>query len=153
MQPVIITGLKLLLLHISSVCEGAAVLQDINMHPSMSCREACAGSLQRLGIDTIDLYYQHRVDPKTPIEDTVKAMAVGGFCLPLRTSCGLPAFRRVDCSRWSTVLAHMNQGPERQQTFCRWPSVQCCAGFRRWGLSLEVQALVKECNICFRQRT
>jgi aryl-alcohol dehydrogenase-like predicted oxidoreductase len=36
---------------------------------------ACEGSLRRLGIDTIDLYYQHRVDPKVPIEDTVGAMA------------------------------------------------------------------------------
>jgi aryl-alcohol dehydrogenase-like predicted oxidoreductase len=38
-------------------------------------REACDASLRRLGIDTIDLYYQHRVDPETPIEDTVGAMA------------------------------------------------------------------------------
>jgi len=38
-------------------------------------RESCEGSLRRLGIDTIDLYYQHRVDPETPIEDTVGAMA------------------------------------------------------------------------------
>ena len=38
-------------------------------------RKAAEGSLRRLGIDTIDLYYQHRVDPKTPIEDTVGAMA------------------------------------------------------------------------------
>ena len=38
-------------------------------------RRACEGSLRRLGIDTIDLYYQHRVDPKTPIEETVGAMA------------------------------------------------------------------------------
>jgi aryl-alcohol dehydrogenase-like predicted oxidoreductase len=38
-------------------------------------REACDASLRRLGIDTIDLYYQHRVDPQTPIEDTVGAMA------------------------------------------------------------------------------
>lgn len=35
---------------------------------------ACDASLERLGIDTIDLYYQHRVDPETPIEDTVAAM-------------------------------------------------------------------------------
>ena len=35
----------------------------------------CDASLQRLGIDAIDLYYQHRVDPDTPIEDTVGAMA------------------------------------------------------------------------------
>src|SRR5437899_1214841 len=38
-------------------------------------KAACEGSLQRLGIDTIDLYYQHRVDKKTPIEETVGAMA------------------------------------------------------------------------------
>jgi aryl-alcohol dehydrogenase-like predicted oxidoreductase len=38
-------------------------------------RQACDGSLQRLGVDVIDLYYQHRVDPETPIEDTVGAMA------------------------------------------------------------------------------
>jgi aryl-alcohol dehydrogenase-like predicted oxidoreductase len=38
-------------------------------------REACDGSLQRLGVEHIDLYYQHRVDPRTPIEDTVAAMA------------------------------------------------------------------------------
>ncbi|HEY3758643.1 MAG TPA: aldo/keto reductase [Solirubrobacteraceae bacterium] len=38
-------------------------------------REACEGSLRRLGVDHIDLYYQHRVDPKTPIEETVGAMA------------------------------------------------------------------------------
>jgi aryl-alcohol dehydrogenase-like predicted oxidoreductase len=38
-------------------------------------RSACEGSLRRLGVDHIDLYYQHRVDPNTPIEDTVGAMA------------------------------------------------------------------------------
>jgi aryl-alcohol dehydrogenase-like predicted oxidoreductase len=38
-------------------------------------REACDGSLKRLGIECIDLYYQHRVDPNVPIEDTVGAMA------------------------------------------------------------------------------
>jgi aryl-alcohol dehydrogenase-like predicted oxidoreductase len=38
-------------------------------------RQACDASLQRLGLDHIDLYYQHRVDPNTPIEDTVGAMA------------------------------------------------------------------------------
>jgi aryl-alcohol dehydrogenase-like predicted oxidoreductase len=38
-------------------------------------RECCEASLRRLGIDVIDLYYQHRVDPETPIEDTVGAMA------------------------------------------------------------------------------
>jgi aryl-alcohol dehydrogenase-like predicted oxidoreductase len=38
-------------------------------------REACDGSLSRLGVDHIDLYYQHRVDPDTPIEETAGAMA------------------------------------------------------------------------------
>jgi aryl-alcohol dehydrogenase-like predicted oxidoreductase len=38
-------------------------------------KNACEASLRRLGIDVIDLYYQHRVDPATPIEDTVGAMA------------------------------------------------------------------------------
>ncbi len=38
-------------------------------------RQACEASLKRLGIDTIDLYYQHRVDPNTPIEDTVGEMS------------------------------------------------------------------------------
>ncbi|MDQ3949141.1 MAG: aldo/keto reductase, partial [Gemmatimonadota bacterium] len=38
-------------------------------------RSACDASLRRLGVDVIDLYYQHRVDPSVPIEDTVGAMA------------------------------------------------------------------------------
>jgi len=38
-------------------------------------RSACDASLRRLGVETIDLYYQHRVDPNTPIEETVGAMA------------------------------------------------------------------------------
>jgi aryl-alcohol dehydrogenase-like predicted oxidoreductase len=38
-------------------------------------RASCEASLKRLGVDVIDLYYQHRVDPQTPIEDTVGAMA------------------------------------------------------------------------------
>jgi aryl-alcohol dehydrogenase-like predicted oxidoreductase len=38
-------------------------------------RSACEASLRRLGVDFIDLYYQHRVDPNTPIEETVGAMA------------------------------------------------------------------------------
>ena len=46
----------------------------ISGHPDY-VRKACDDSLQRLGIDVIDLYYQHRVDTKTPIEETVGAMA------------------------------------------------------------------------------
>jgi len=46
----------------------------LNGHPDY-VRKACDASLQRLGVDVIDLYYQHRVDPNVPIEDTVGAMA------------------------------------------------------------------------------
>ena len=40
-----------------------------------NARRACEGSLKRLGIDTIDLFYQHRVDPNVPIEETIGGMA------------------------------------------------------------------------------
>jgi len=49
-------------------------LRGVNGKPEY-VRKACEGSLSRLGIETIDLYYQHRVDPVTPIEETVGAMA------------------------------------------------------------------------------
>lgn len=48
--------------------------RGVNGHPDY-VRHACDASLQRLGLDVIDLYYQHRVDPDVPIEDTVGAMA------------------------------------------------------------------------------
>jgi len=47
--------------------------QGVNGKPEY-VMQACEASLKRLGIDVIDLYYQHRVDPNTPIEDTVGAM-------------------------------------------------------------------------------
>ena len=48
--------------------------RSINGRPEY-VRQACEGSLKRLGVETIDLYYQHRVDKNTPIEETVGAMA------------------------------------------------------------------------------
>ena len=48
--------------------------REVNGRPEY-VRESCEASLRRLRVDTIDLYYQHRVDPNTPIEDTVGAMA------------------------------------------------------------------------------
>jgi aryl-alcohol dehydrogenase-like predicted oxidoreductase len=48
--------------------------RGINGRPEY-VRKSCEDSLKRLGADHIDLYYQHRVDPNTPIEDTVGAMA------------------------------------------------------------------------------
>jgi aryl-alcohol dehydrogenase-like predicted oxidoreductase len=53
---------------------GGAPKRSIDGRPEY-VRSACEGSLQRLGVEHIDLYYQHRVDPSTPIEETVGAMA------------------------------------------------------------------------------
>jgi aryl-alcohol dehydrogenase-like predicted oxidoreductase len=47
---------------------------DVDGRPE-HVRQACEASLKRLGVEVIDLYYQHRVDPKVPIEETVGAMA------------------------------------------------------------------------------
>ena len=49
-------------------------VRGINGKPEY-VRQSVEGSLKRLGVETIDLYYQHRVDPETPIEETVAAMA------------------------------------------------------------------------------
>jgi len=53
---------------------GPGGVRSVDSSPE-NVRRACDGSLKRLGIETIDLYYQHRVDPKVPIEETVGAMA------------------------------------------------------------------------------
>jgi aryl-alcohol dehydrogenase-like predicted oxidoreductase len=49
-------------------------IRGVNGKPDY-VKSACEASLRRLGVDHIDLYYQHRVDPNTPIEETVRAMA------------------------------------------------------------------------------
>jgi len=54
--------------------ENDPTARGINGRPEY-VKQACDASLRRLGIDHIDLYYQHRVDPDTPIEETVGAMA------------------------------------------------------------------------------
>ena len=53
---------------------GYPAKRSVNGRPEY-VRQSCDGSLSRLGVDHIDLYYQHRVDPDTPIEETVGAMA------------------------------------------------------------------------------
>ncbi len=62
-------------------------------------RSACEASLRRLGVDTIDLYYQHRVDPGVPIEDTVGAMAQLGQAGKIRwlglSEAGVDTLRRA----------------------------------------------------------
>jgi aryl-alcohol dehydrogenase-like predicted oxidoreductase len=54
--------------------EGGTPVRSIDGSPDY-VRSACEASLGRLGVEYIDLYYQHRVDPRTPIEETVGAMA------------------------------------------------------------------------------
>ena len=49
-------------------------IAEINGRPEY-VRSACEASLRRLGVEVIDLYYQHRVDPNVPIEETVGAMS------------------------------------------------------------------------------
>jgi aryl-alcohol dehydrogenase-like predicted oxidoreductase len=49
-------------------------IRGVNGKPDY-VRQSCENSLRRLGLETIDLYYQHRVDPNTPIEETIGAMA------------------------------------------------------------------------------
>ncbi|MGO9452310.1 MAG: aldo/keto reductase [Candidatus Binataceae bacterium] len=56
------------------IVRGPDGFRSINGKPDY-VRKSVEGSLKRLGIETIDLYYQHRVDPNTPIEETVGAMA------------------------------------------------------------------------------
>ena len=53
---------------------GSDGIRSVDSSPG-NVRRACDASLHRLGIETIDLYYQHRVDPSVPIEETVGAMA------------------------------------------------------------------------------
>ena len=58
---------------LSDVSQGGYTV-PVNGRPEY-VRLACEASLRRLGVETIDLYYQHRVDPHTPIEETIGAMA------------------------------------------------------------------------------
>jgi len=85
-------------------------------------RRACDASLGRLGIDTIDLYYQHRVDPKVPIEDTVGAMAelvAAGKVRHLGLSEAAPATLRRACAvhpiaALQTEYSLFSRDPERE---------------------------------------
>ncbi len=71
-------------------------------------RRACEGSLKRLGIDTIDLYYQHRVDPNVPIEETIGAMSrlveEGKVRYLGLSEAGAETIRRADATHPITAL-------------------------------------------------
>ena len=92
--------------------------QGINGRPDY-VRAACDASLKRLGLDVIDLYYQHRVDPETPIEDTVGAMAdlvqAGKVRYLGLSEAGPDTIRRM---------------PSIRSPHCR-PNIRCGAAIRR----------------------
>ena len=81
-----VSCLSVVSLHLAASSPARCTLKDPHTtppcHHSSRCRQACDKSLQDLGIQTIDLYYQHRVDKKVPIEETVRAMAVRQRCTP-----------------------------------------------------------------------
>lgn len=79
-------------------------------------RQACEASLRRLGVDHIDLYYQHRVDPRVPIEETVGAMAelvqAGKVRhLGLSEAARTPSGGRTRCTRSPRCRASGHCGP------------------------------------------
>ena len=79
-----------------------AMVRGIDGSPDY-IRRACDGSLQRLGVDHVDLYQLHRVDPRVPIEESVGAMAGvvmslgGAACEPPRSAATAP---RLASSAW-----------------------------------------------------
>ena len=90
-------------------------------------RKAIEGSLERLEVDHVDLYYLHRVDRRTPIEETVKAMAVR-----CDLACGKTA--SASCTRDRTTErrcgAHCARG-ELDELDC----AACVSG--RWGSGFD----------------
>lgn len=77
-------------------------------------KQACKESMERLGVDVIDLYYQHRVDPKVPIEETVKAMVElkneGKIRYIGLSECSAKTLRRA-CAVHHIAAAQMEYSP------------------------------------------
>ena len=91
-------------------------------------RTAVEGSLRRLGTDHIDLYYQHRVDPDTPIEDTVGALAeLVAEARSATSACRRPASTRsaapTPCTRSPHCSRSTRCGPATPSPRC----CRCCA--------------------------
>src|SRR5262249_50805988 len=97
-------------------------------------REACDASLKRLGVDRIDLYYLHRVDPAVPIEETVGAMAElvrQGKVRHLGLSEAAPeTIRRAH--RVHPIAALQNE----YSLFCREPEEELLPTLRELGIGL-----------------
>ncbi|MFC4591530.1 aldo/keto reductase [Sphaerisporangium corydalis] len=97
-------------------------------------RRACDASLERLGVDHIDLYYQHRVDPSVPIEDTWGAMAelvAAGKVRHLGISEAAP-----DVVRRAHAVHPVTAGQYEYSLFTRDPEDEIIATFRELGIGL-----------------
>jgi len=92
-------------------------------------KQACDDSLRRLGVSQIDLYYQHRVDPATPIEETVKAMA------QLVHEGKVRFLGLSECSAASLRKAHAVH-----------PIAACQVEYSPWTLDIERNDLLKTCR-------
>ena len=93
-------------------------------------RAAVEGSLKRLGTDHIDLYYQHRVDPNTPIEETVGALAeLVPRARSATSACPRPASTRsaapTPCTRSPRCRRSTRCGPATRRPSC----CRCCASW------------------------
>ena len=87
--------------------DGSSTITGISGRPEY-VRSACDASLKRLGVDHIDLYYQHRVDSEVPIEETVGAMAdlvtAGKVCYIGLSEAGVQTIRRAHAIHPITAL-------------------------------------------------
>jgi aryl-alcohol dehydrogenase-like predicted oxidoreductase len=91
-------------------------------------RSACDASLARLGFDTIDLYYQHRVDPQVPIEETVGAMAelvkTGKVKSLGLSEVSADSLRRAQCGAVTRNGRAESSRPAASSVSASWPTVR-----------------------------
>ena len=107
---------------------GSGGIRGVDSSPE-NVRRACDASLQRLGIETIDLYYQHRVDPKVPIEETVGAMA------------GLVAAGKV------RMIGLSEAGPETLRRAAKvHPIAALQSEYSLWSREVEVNGVLATCR-------
>lgn len=95
-------------------------------------RGACEGCLKRLGIDYIDLFYQHRVDPATPIEDTVRELKVRVFVLICRL------LLEIDMRCCSVVYCIPGPPVWTDRMGYLWTSLSCDGGLQHSKMELNV---------------
>ena len=112
------------------------VFLGVNGRPEY-VRQACDASLQRLGVDHIDLYYQHRVDPQVPIEDTVGAMAelvTAGkvrYLGLVRSRARRPSVARTPCTPSPRCKRSTRCGPATPKRACSPPAASSASASSR----------------------